>query len=113
MVINNTNDAFENLLIGDSKCIKLKITTEITAVFYMDDYDTVKLSFETIPKDENDDVKIVSNKIHLRDFMNIQNSIDYILENLENLLNEYFRISNIGITRWKNSNCIEYTSIDK
>lgn len=111
MVINNTNDAFENLLISDANRIKLKITKNINAVFSLNEIDsTVNIIFKTDTKDE-----YISNKIHLsnydKDWMDsdtIQNNINYILEKFEDLLNKIFGIAPIGITRWKNSNCIEY-----
>ena len=39
MITNNTNDAFENLLLGDSNGIKLKITDYTKAVFSMNEVD--------------------------------------------------------------------------
>ena len=113
MVTNNTNDAFENLLIGDVNSIKLKITENINAIFFINEVDgIVNIIFEsfTFIKD-----KYISNKIHLinydKDWMDsntIQNNIDYILKKFEDLLNENFEIAPIGITRRKNSNCLEY-----
>lgn len=116
MITNNTNDALENLLLGDSNGIKLKITNYTKAVFSMNEVDgTVNLIFETTTKDEDTSLKVVSNKVHLieydEDLMNgntIQDDIDFLLEKLEDLLNEDFGISPIGITKWKNSNCLEY-----
>ena len=46
-----------------------------------------------------------------KDLMNVNtfhNEIDFLLEKLEDLLNENFGIAPIGITKWKNSNCLEY-----
>ena len=118
MITNNTNDAFENLLLGDSNGIKLKITDYTKAVFLMNEVDgSVNLIFETTTEDKDTGLRIVSNKVHLieydEDLMNgnvndIQNKINFILENLEDLLNEDFGIAPIGITKWKNSNCLEY-----
>lgn len=116
MITNNTNDAFENLLLGDSNGIKLKITEYTKAVFSMNEVDgTVNLIFETTTKDEYTGLKVVSNKVHLieydEDLMNgntIQDDIDFLLEKLEDLLNEDFGIAPIGIIKWKNSNCLEY-----
>ena len=116
MVTNNTNDALENLLLGDSNGIKLKITDYTKAVFLMNEVDgSVNLIFETTTKDKDTGLRIISNKIHLieyyEDLMNgnaIQDKINFLLENLEDLLNEDFGIAPIGITKWKNSNCLEY-----
>ena len=116
MITNNTNDAFENLLLGDSNGIKLKITEYTKAVFSMNEVDgTVNLIFETTTKNEDTGLKVVCNKVHLIEYdeelMNgntIQDDIDFLLEKLEDLLNEYFGIAPIGITKWKNSNCLEY-----
>ena len=102
MITNNTNDAFKNLLLGDSNGIKLKITDYTKAVFSINEVDDTGL-------------KVVSNKVHLieydEDLMNgntIQDDINFLLEKLEDLLNEDFGIAPIGITKWKNSNCLEY-----
>ena len=116
MILNNTNGAFENLLLGDSNGILLKITDYTKARFSMNEVDgTVNLIFETTTKDEDTGLRIVSNKIHhieyYEDLMNgnaIQDKINFLLEKLEDLLNEDFGIAPIGITKWKNSNCSEY-----
>lgn len=119
MITNNTNDALENLLLGDSNGIKLKITDYTKAVFSMNEADgSVNLIFETTTKDEDTGLKVVSNKVHKvhlieydEDLINgdtIQDDIDFLLEKLEDLLNEDFGIAPIGITKWKNSNCSEY-----
>ena len=116
MIINNTNDALENLLLGDTNSVKLKITNYINAVFSVNEVDdTINLIFETITRDEDTGLKAISNKVHLikynKDLMNgntFHNEIDFILEKLEDLLNENFGIAPIGITKWKNSNCLEY-----
>ena len=116
MITNNTNDALENLLLGDSNGIKLKITDYTKAVFSMNEVDgSVNIIFETTTKDEDTGLKVVSNKVHLIEYdeellkaYTIQNDIDFLLEKLEDLLNEDFGIAPIGITKWKNSNCSEY-----
>lgn len=116
MITNNTNDALENLLLGDSNGIKLKITDYTKAVFSINEVDgSVNIIFETTTKDEDTGLKVVSNKVHLIEYdeelMNgntIQDDIDFLLEKLEDLLNEDFGIAPIGITKWKNSNCSEY-----
>lgn len=116
MITNNTNDAFENLFLGDSNGIKLKITDYTKAVFLMNEVDgSVNLIFETTTKDEDTGLNMISNKIHHieydEDLMNgnaIQDKINFLLEKFEDLLNEDFGIAPIGITKWKNSNCLEY-----
>ena len=116
MITNNTNDAFENLLLGDSNGILLKITDYTKARFSMNEVDgSVNLIFETTTKDKDTGLRVVSNKIHhieyYEDLMNgnaIQDKINFLLEKFEDLLNEDFGIAPIGITKWKNSNCSEY-----
>lgn len=104
MITNNTNDALENLLLGDSNGIKLKITDHTKAIFSINEADgSVNLIFETTNKDGDTGLKVVSNKVHLIEYdeelMNgntIQDDIDFLLEKLEDLLNEDFGIAPIG-----------------
>ena len=116
MIVNNTNDAFENLLLGDSNGIKLNISKHTKAVFTMNEVDgSINIIFETHNKDKVTGLNMVSNKVHHieydEDLMNgntVQDDIDFILETFEDLLNEDFGMAPIGITKWKNSNCLEY-----
>mgnify|MGYP001777704366 CR=1 FL=1 len=116
MIINNTNDALENLLLSDTNSVKLKITDYINAVFSVNEVDdTINLIFETITRAEDTGLKMISNKVHLikynKDLMNgntFHNEIDFIIEKLEDLLNENFGIAPIGITKWKNTNWVKY-----
>ncbi len=75
----------------------------------------ISAMLKRIGMDEDTGLKVVSNKVHLIEYdeelMNgntIQDDIDFLLEKLEDLLNEDFGIAPIGITKWKNSNCLEY-----
>ena len=121
MIVNNTCDAFENLLLGDCESIKIKVSDNTNVVFTSDDIDgSIYLEFQmTFYSDDPSgihnpikSVKVISHYIEydsdMMDGSDIPNKINYILEAFEDFLNKDFGIAPIGIERWKNSNCCEF-----
>lgn len=115
MIVNNTCDALENLLLGDANAVKIKMIDNRNVEFTVNEFDgTVNMMFNT-KMIHADGLPVVSHKLHKitydYEMMNgnsIKDSIDYILETMEDKLNEDFGIIPIGINRWKSSNCLEF-----
>lgn len=120
-MINNTCDAFENLISGDSEAIEIKINDKLKVMFQIDEINN-SFSMQFTEKSGDIDDKLITTKTYLHiikyddemmDGNKIMDKINFILEQFEDFLNLDFGIAPIGITRWKNSNCNEISSIEE
>lgn len=115
MVINNIYKALENLLNGHANAVKIKMPNEKVMEFSMNEVDRIVYMLFYDEHEVNGVFTESNHKTHKIEFDNelmggnsIKDDINYILETMEDKLNEDFGIIPIGIKRWKKLNCVEY-----
>lgn len=124
MVTNNVYDALENLLLGDTSLVKIdnvapNTSDKVYVTFSMDNYSgDVIMMFTKATYDDDLGLPVNKNKMFKltpnEELMNVSenpilDTINYILEQMQDNLNECYGIIPIGTTKFKNSNCFEFT----
>lgn len=125
MITNNTYDALENLLLGDANLVKIsnlsnKYSDKVSVAFSINEYDNT-INMVLTRAEYNDDLgmPVSKNKMFKLDPENddvfcdipenhVLATINYILEQLQDKLNECYSIPPIGTTKLKNSNALEF-----
>jgi len=125
MITNNTYNALENLLLDNVKLVKIKdlapnYADSVSATFSIDSFDdTIIMTLTRAEYDDDLDLPVNKSKSFKLDpekeyeFMDVSenpilDTINFMLEQLQDKLNEEYGIAPIGTTKLKNSNALEF-----
>lgn len=117
MITNNTYDTLENLLLGDGNFVKInnvapKTSDKVPVTFHVNEFDhSIDMTFTRSIYDGEIGMPVNKSKmfkLKSEENMSTKDTIDFIIGEMLDKLNESYGIPPFNITRFKNSNCLEF-----